>query len=288
MRRKRLTLLVSAVCALALLTITVVPVVASPPQPPKAQFAAVLEQLTEEGVISSEQAGVIMERTAPVFGRVGVLWHACRHGVKDLAVARVKPILMKISQALDMEPDELVSQLKEGRTVAQIAGDQGVPLSELVDELLEPIEKGLDQAVADDKLSPEQAEQKLSEVEAKITEMLQEASLEDLVRHEVGKIKKQGTMGMRTRALLHQVSQIVDLDHEELLARLKEGEKIVDIAQEQGVDRDELLEALIDRARERLDKAVVEGKLDEGKAGEIMPKIEEKLAWFIDNFPSEK
>ena len=49
MNRKRLILLVSSICALALLAITVVPAVASPPKAPRAQFAAVLEQLTEEG-----------------------------------------------------------------------------------------------------------------------------------------------------------------------------------------------------------------------------------------------
>ena len=53
MSRKKLTLFVSTVCVIALLVIVVVPAVASPPKPPKAQFAAVLDQLTEEGVMTS-------------------------------------------------------------------------------------------------------------------------------------------------------------------------------------------------------------------------------------------
>lgn len=77
----------------------------------------------------------------------------------------------------------------------------------------------------------------------------------------------------------------MNLDHEELLSQLKEGKKIVEIAQEQGVSRDELLESLIDRAQDRLDKAVSEGKLDKEKAAEIMSKLEERLAEFVDDFP---
>ncbi len=285
MSRKRLTLLVSTVCVIALLAITVVPAVASSPKPPKAQFAAVLEQLTGEGVITPEQAEAIMERAGPIFGRIGASEHAYQKKVKELAIARSKPTLLRISQALDMKPDELLPQLREGNTIAQIAEKQGIPTTTVVDELLVPVKKGLDRAVANGKLSQEQAEENLDRAEAKITEMVQEATIKEIVGHQAKKIRTQDKNARRTKAALYQVCQIVDLDREELLAQLKEGKKIAEIAWEQGVSRDELLGALVDRAQERLDKAVSEGKLDEGKVAEIMPKIEERLAKFVDNFP---
>ncbi len=288
MNRKRLILLVSSICAVALLAITVVPAVASPPKAPKAQFAAVLEQLTQEGVINSEQAKVITERTEPIFGRMGDVGRACQRRTKELAIARSKPVLVRVSQALGMEPNELLPQLKEGKTIAQIAEEHGVSVSTVVDELLMPVKKGLDKAVADGKLNQEQAEQKLSKAEAKITEMVQKATPKGIVGHEVKKIRKQDARARQIRVLLGQVCQIVNLDRKGLSAQLKEGKKIVEIAQEQGVSRDELLKALTDRAQERLDKAVSEGKLDKDKAAEIMPKIEESLTKFVDNFPPEK
>ena len=195
---------------------------------------------------------------------------------------------MRVSQALGMEPNELLPQLKEGKTIAQIAEEHGVSVSTVVDELLMPVKKGLDKAVADGKLNQEQAEQKLSKAEAKITEMVQKATPKGIVGHEVKKIRKQDARARQIRVLLGQVCQIVNLDRKGLSAQLKEGKKIVEIAQEQGVSRDELLKALTDRAQERLDKAVSEGKLDKDKAAEIMPKIEESLTKFVDNFPPEK
>jgi len=285
MNRKRLILLVSTICTVALLVITVVPAVASPPNPPKAQFAAVLEQLSEEGVINSEQAEVIMERAGPIFGKMG---HAYQLRMRELAITRSRPTLMRISQALDMVPDELLPQLKEGKTIAEIAKEQGITADTVVDELLVPVKKGLDRAVADGKLSQEQAEEKLSKAQARITEMVQKATPKDIVRHEVNKIRMQDARAMRTRVLLRQVCQIVNLDHKEMLAQLKEGKKIVEIAQGQNISRDELLEALTERAQDRLDKAVREGKLDTEKAAGIMPKIEESLTKFVDNFPPEK
>ncbi|MDY7018698.1 MAG: hypothetical protein SU899_01280 [Chloroflexota bacterium] len=158
MSRKRLTLVVSTVCVIAILAITVLPAVASSPKPPKTQFAAVLEQLTEEGVINSEQAKAIMERAGPIFGRIGASEHAYQKKVRELAIARLKLTLLRISQALDMKPGELLPQLREGNTVAQIAKEQGVPTTTVVNQLLVPVKKGLDRAVANDKLSREQAE----------------------------------------------------------------------------------------------------------------------------------
>ena len=102
MNRKRLTLLVSSICAVALLVITIVPAVASPPEPPRAQFAAVLERLTGEGVINSEQAEIIMERTGAIFGKMEEMGQSYRQRVKELAVARSRPILLRVSQALGM------------------------------------------------------------------------------------------------------------------------------------------------------------------------------------------
>ena len=288
MNKKRLTLVLSSICMVALLVITVVPAIASPPEGPRAQFATVLEQLTGEGVISSEQSEIIMERTGPMFGRLETMGRACQQRMKELAVARSKPMLQRISQALGMEPDELLPQMKEGKTIAQIAEEQGTTVNAVVDELLAPVEKRLDRAIADGKLSQEQAEEKLSEAEARITEMVQNATLEEIIGHEVEKIRKQDGKARQDRMLLDQVCQIINLDPEELHAQLKEGKTIAEIAQEHGVSRDALIETLVEHAQDRLDKAVSDGRLDEEKAAEIMTKTEDRLTKFVDNFPPER
>lgn len=288
MNRKRFILLASTICALALLVVTVMPVAAVPPKSSRVQFTDVLEQLTAEGVINSEQAEAIMGRCEPVFGRIERMEHACRRMVRKRVVAQSKPMLMKVSQALGMEPNELLSQLKEGKTIAEIAEEQGVLISVVVEELLAPIREGLDRAVADGKLSQGEAEQRLSNAEVRINKLVHEARLKDVVRYGINKTVERTRGARQTRMLLHQVCQMLNLDREGLFTQLKEGKKIVEIAQEQGISRDELLEALIEPAQDRLDKAVSEGKLDEQKAEEIRQNIEDRLARFVDNFPPGK
>jgi len=288
MNRKKFTLLVSTVCAVALLAITVVPAVAAPPKAPRAQFAATLQQLTEEGVINSEQAEVIIQRCEPIFGVMRVMKRPYQQRVKELALAQSRPILMRISQVLRMEADELVPQLREGKTVAEIAEEQGIPASLVVEELLIPVEQRLDRAVADGRLSQEQAREKLSSAEVTISKMVHEGALKDIIGHQVNKIVQKDKRARQTKLLLHQVCQIVNLDHMGMLAELKEGNKIAEIAKEQGISQNELLEELTQLAQDRLDTAVNKGKLDAQKAEEILQNIRDRLAQFVENFPPKK
>jgi len=288
MNRKKLTLLVSTVCAVALLAITVVPAVAAPPKAPRAQFAATLQQLTEEGVINSEQAEVIIQRCGPRFGVMRVMKRPYQQRVKELALCQSRPILMRISQVLGMEASELVPQLREGKTVAEIAEEQGIPASLVVEELLIPVEQRLDRAVAGGRLSQEQAREKLSSAEVTISKMVHEGALKDIVGHQVNKIVQKDKRARQTKLLLHQVCQIVNLDHMGMLAELKEGNKIADIAEEQGISQNELLEELTQLAQDRLATAVSKGKLDAQKAEEIMQNIRDRLAQFVENFPPKE
>ena len=84
---------------------------------------------------------------------------------------------------------------------------------------------------------------------------------------------------------LHQMCQLLDLERDGLFNQLKEGKSIAEIAEEHGINRDELMEELMGLALDRLDKAVEKGKLDEQRAEELKQNVEKRLAGFLDDFP---
>lgn len=180
---------------MALLVITVTPAVAAPPKASQAQFAAMLEQLTEEGVISPEQAEAIMARTQ----QLSRVQHAYRQKVREQARVQSRPILVRISEVLGIKADKLVYQLRESKTIAEIAEQQGISTSVVMDELLALAEDGLDRAVAHGRLSQEQAREKLGRAEAKISKMVQEATLKAI------EILRKHKGATQTRLLLCQV-----------------------------------------------------------------------------------
>jgi len=58
---------------------------------------------------------------------------------------------------LDMEPEELLDELKDGKTVAEVAEEQGMTVDEFTAALLAEVQQELDALVAEGKLTEEQA-----------------------------------------------------------------------------------------------------------------------------------
>jgi len=63
-----------------------------------------------------------------------------------------------LAEVLDMTPEEIFAELEAGKTIAEIAAEQGVELAELVDALIAPHAEALAQAVEDGRLTQEQAD----------------------------------------------------------------------------------------------------------------------------------
>ncbi len=80
--------------------------------------------------------------------------------------------LEKVSSTLGMSPDELLSQLKSGKTLAQIAGEKGVPTQTLVDTILEPAKQLLSNQVEKGNLTQEQADQRLQQLRTRAEDFI--------------------------------------------------------------------------------------------------------------------
>jgi hypothetical protein len=75
--------------------------------------------------------------------------------------------------ALDMTADELREALSaDGATLASVAEAQGVDVQVVIDALVAEAQEHLDQAVADGRLTQEEADEKAADLEARITEMV--------------------------------------------------------------------------------------------------------------------
>lgn len=119
-----------------------------------------LAPLIEAGTITEAQAEAVAEHLAanrpirPKGHRPGV-----RIGIATAA------------EVLGMEVEELAEQLKEGATLAEVAGSQ---TDAVIDALVAQAEERLAEAVADGKLTQEEADEKLAEIQERITTFVNE------------------------------------------------------------------------------------------------------------------
>jgi hypothetical protein len=91
-----------------------------------------------------------------------------------------------------------------------------------------------------------------------------------------------GGHGMMLGGGLEIAADALGMTESELLSALQDGQSIADVAEEQGVDVQEVVDALVAAATERLDEAVEEGRVDEERADEIKADLPERIAAMVE------
>jgi hypothetical protein len=77
------------------------------------------------------------------------------------------------------------------------------------------------------------------------------------------------------------------LDPKELFAKLGDGNSLADIASDEGKSVDGLKEAILDNARENLDKAVDAGKVSSGDRDRLLKDLEARVDDLVNGTPPE-
>jgi hypothetical protein len=86
---------------------------------------------------------------------------------------------------------------------------------------------------------------------------------------------------------LETAAEELGLTEDELRDQLREGSSLAEIAEEQGVDVDDLVSALVAAAQEDLAAAVDDGRLEQERADEIAADLEERIRTFVEKgFPA--
>lgn len=118
-----------------------------------------LGPLVEAGTIDQDQAQAVAETLADGVAFRRPQQRRLVHGLRAAA------------EFLGLEVPDLVAQLRGGATLAEIAGDQ---TGALIDALVAETEEHLAQAVADGRLSQEEADTILADAEERITTFVNE------------------------------------------------------------------------------------------------------------------
>ncbi|MFW2340516.1 MAG: hypothetical protein ACN4GK_10730 [Acidimicrobiia bacterium] len=116
----------------------------------------VLGQLVEEGVINQEQADIVGERI-----RENAQFRPHRqHRLGHLGT---------VADLLDVELSELGESLRDGQSIADLAGDQ---TSAVIDALVSEATDHINDAVDSGRLTQEEADEKLADLSQRITDMV--------------------------------------------------------------------------------------------------------------------
>jgi polyhydroxyalkanoate synthesis regulator phasin len=179
---------------------------------------------------------------------------------------------------LGLTESELQSKLAQGKTLAQIAKDEGKSVDGLVQALVEDAKKHLDEAVSQGRLTREQ----------------EQSILANLKEHVTALVNGQAPQGFPGRGGpgfggavrgLDAAASYLGLTRSELQSKLAQGKTLAQIAKDEGKSVDGLVQALVDDAKKHLDEAVSQGRLTQEQEQSILTKIKEGTALVNGQLP---
>ncbi|WP_134703518.1 hypothetical protein [Ammoniphilus sp. YIM 78166] len=153
----------------------------------------------------------------------------------------------ELLRLLKMDGATLHQELKAGKSLTDIAAAQGVEKQKVIDLLLNEASSRIDEAVKEGKITQEQANEKKAYLG------------EHIPKH----VEQKGWLGHKGKGHKHKghhyiedTATLLGMKVDELRAKLKEGKSLVEIAAEKGISKEELIEKLSQKHKERLAEMV--------------------------------
>jgi hypothetical protein len=196
-----------------------------------------------------------------------------QHKCKFFGDEKVKAMHVKMKSDLiaflKLDEETFKQKVKEGKTWAQIAKEQGVSEQALVDFRLNNAFANINDAVKRGVLTVDQAEKMKEHMKANSKNFLNRVPRLHGDHHA-------GFKGIREDLL-----KFLKLDQQQFADKLKSGKSLLQIAQEQGITKEQLTNFYLDAEKQMLTKAINEGKITQEKANELMKNFEQQLGSFL-------
>lgn len=131
----------------------------------------VVGEALEEGWLTEEQAEKMQERFEQ--GPGGRMGGGSMKAPRGFMGRGETSLVGVAAEALDMSVEDLHAELKDGKTIAEVAEAEGVDTQEIIDAYLARLEESLTQAVEDGKITQNQADWMLEQATERAPEQLE-------------------------------------------------------------------------------------------------------------------
>ncbi len=124
-----------------------------------------IDEQVADGTLTAEQGERLKER----IGEKGFLGPLDRFGIRVHVRGEMGGLTVEAAATvLGMEPDELLAELRDGTTMAEVAEGQGMAVDKFTSALLDQVRQDLDAQVADGTLTEDQANNAFQRIEENI------------------------------------------------------------------------------------------------------------------------
>jgi len=185
-----------------------------------------------------------------------------------------------VASTIGIDMDTLKAELGAGKSIATIAQENGVAPQTVIDALVASSQTKMNEAVAAGKFTAEKA----TAWQAKLTERFTyfvNNTQEAFAKAKEGRGK--GAHGKNSRGgkgKFTEIAQLIGIDAKTLFTKLKAGKSIAQVATDNGVSPQTVIDSLMQDMKIRMDEAVAAGKMTAEEAQQKLAKMQEGVtAW---------
>ncbi|WP_051621228.1 hypothetical protein [Paenibacillus sp. UNC451MF] len=188
-------------------------------------------------------------------------------------------VIKETATLLGVEQSVITDELKQGKTLAQIAQDKaGLSQEDFLQKLVAAETTTIDAAVTSGKLTQEQADKQKTNLTDRLTK--------EITNTGFGKgFGDKGDKGEgRGNNVFQQIATVLGVEQSVIQDELKQGKTLVQIAQDKaGLTEDAFLQKLVAAETANIDAAVTSGKLTQEQADKQKSDLSDRLKKMIEN-----
>lgn len=182
-------------------------------------------------------------------------------------------------EELGLTEDQVRAGIEADQSLLQIAEANGITEAELVAALEAEATEHLADAVESGRLTQDEADERLADLDDRIAERINELPSE---RQEQRQERREERRANRLEPLTD-----LGLTIEDIQAGRQDGQTLAETAEANGISEDELVDALVAAAVERADAAVESGRITQDEADEKQADVEERITERVNAEPGD-
>ena len=193
-----------------------------------------------------------------------------------------------LTGVLGLDAEALRSEFAAGKSVADVATEQGIAPEVVVDALVEDLATHLEERVAVGKFTQEEADAMIAEGELRFTDRLDDVPAFGGERGP-GEGGAGGHAGERRgpgRDLSEAVLALLGIDAETLRSEVAAGNSIADVATANGVDVQTVIDTMVREAEAHVAEKVADGSLTQEEADAKLAEVATRVAERVNTVPT--
>lgn len=183
-----------------------------------------------------------------------------------------------VLQLLGMTRDQVNTELKAGKSLAEIAQAKGVAEQTLIDTIVAAQKAAIAKLVTDGKLTQAKADTLLVNLSDRVKKMV-----ERKFQPRTGQPGGDRAFGLRPNVLSDAVLQLLGMTRDQVRAERQAGKSLVQIAQAKNITEQQLVDTILAPVKTALAQQVADGKLTQAEADTKLANLTQIVTKMVES-----